>query len=688
MTTTFAPDADDTADEDGDGVADGCDVCPGENDLDDVDGDSVPDGCDVCLGDDRLDSDDDGVPNACDECLSPDDTDDDGRADDCDVCPGEDDELDADADGVPDACDICADGDDLVDSDSDGTPNACEAECLSTSDADADGVPDDCDVCLGHDDHLDDDGDGVPNGCDPCPVDELDDSDGDGVCDTDDVCPGGRDDVDTDHDGTSDHCDPCPNDADNDADEDGACGDVDNCPGIANGGQEDADVDGMGDACDMCPQDARDDVDGDGVCGDVDNCPDAANDDQDDTDLDGLGDLCDACRADADNDVDGDGVCGDVDNCPTTANDGQEDTDLDGLGDICDVCANDADDDADGDGVCGDVDNCPTVANDGQEDTDLDGLGDTCDTFPFGAEAPASGIIILWTGDMEEVDGYWHPVIEGTPDTEWYLCDGSVVDDTTLPDMRDRFVMGAEGADTIGATGGSESVTLTVEMMSRHQHAVDTVSGTAGEHAHSYTDTNNEVWDKYLSRTYASAIVEAADMAVWRESAAAGVHTHQMLEEETQPAGSATPTPIMLDPSHMVVSYLMFLPADGDAPERESGSTAFSAPLGGIALWSGDLIERSTGHHPISEGVTDDRWVFCDGAHDTTDYRGQFVQGASDGETIGALGGSRWVSLSPEQLPAHSHLLPSLQTEQNAHAHAYLDQRFGLRITVQPHWLW
>ena len=98
--------ADEFVDADGDGVPDGCDICPGFDDLVDSDGDGVPDGCDVCPGaDDNLDADGDGVPNATD--LFPNDPtesadlDGDGIGDNADP--------DRDGDGVRDADDRCPD---------------------------------------------------------------------------------------------------------------------------------------------------------------------------------------------------------------------------------------------------------------------------------------------------------------------------------------------------------------------------------------------------------------------------------------------------------------------------------------------------------------------------------------------------------------------------------------------------
>ncbi|MEO1086965.1 MAG: VCBS repeat-containing protein [Acidobacteriota bacterium] len=50
------------ADDDADGVRNGCDVCDGFDDRLDADGDLVPDGCDACPGfDDRVDLDNDGA---------------------------------------------------------------------------------------------------------------------------------------------------------------------------------------------------------------------------------------------------------------------------------------------------------------------------------------------------------------------------------------------------------------------------------------------------------------------------------------------------------------------------------------------------------------------------------------------------------------------------------------------------
>lgn len=137
------------ADEDGDGVPDSEDLCPGTPEGVEVDGDGCP-----------FDDDGDGVYNYQDDC--PDTPA--GAAVDANGCP-----TDADGDGVFDGLDQC-----------DGTPAGAEV--------DEDGCP------------TDSDDDGVYDGIDQCPdtpagatVDEdgcPTDSDGDGVYDGLDRCPG------------------------------------------------------------------------------------------------------------------------------------------------------------------------------------------------------------------------------------------------------------------------------------------------------------------------------------------------------------------------------------------------------------------------------------------------------------------------------------------------------------------
>jgi outer membrane protein OmpA-like peptidoglycan-associated protein len=137
------------SDEDGDGVADESDLCPGTPAGVAVDGDGCP-----------FDDDGDGVYNYQDNC--PDTPA--GAAVDANGCP-----TDADGDGVYDGLDQC-----------DNTPSGATVDANGCpTDSDSDGVFDGIDQC-----------DNTPSGAvvdaNGCPSDE----DGDGVLDGIDQCPG------------------------------------------------------------------------------------------------------------------------------------------------------------------------------------------------------------------------------------------------------------------------------------------------------------------------------------------------------------------------------------------------------------------------------------------------------------------------------------------------------------------
>lgn len=63
-----------------------------------------------------------------------------------------------------------------------------------------------------------------------------------------------------------------------------------------------------------------------------------------------------------------------------------------------------------------------------------------------------TGGIIAWSGS--------------TAPNGWALCDGT----NGTPDLRGRFILGNSSSHAIGSTGGSETVTLTVEQLPSHSH--------------------------------------------------------------------------------------------------------------------------------------------------------------------------------------------------------------------------
>lgn len=65
------------------------------------------------------------------------------------------------------------------------------------------------------------------------------------------------------------------------------------------------------------------------------------------------------------------------------------------------------------------------------------------------------GAIIIWSGSVKNIP------------SGWVLCDGS---EEGIPDLRDRFVLGAGNNYAVGAKGGESEHTLTVDEMPSHSH--------------------------------------------------------------------------------------------------------------------------------------------------------------------------------------------------------------------------
>jgi microcystin-dependent protein len=79
--------------------------------------------------------------------------------------------------------------------------------------------------------------------------------------------------------------------------------------------------------------------------------------------------------------------------------------------------------------------------------------------------------------------GMWSGSIVSIP-TGWALCDGT----NGTPDLRDRFIVGAGSTYSVGNTGGSASVALTVAQLPSHTHSITASTGSAGAHTHTITD--------------------------------------------------------------------------------------------------------------------------------------------------------------------------------------------------------
>jgi hypothetical protein len=143
-----------------------------------------------------------------------------------------------------------------------------------------------------------------------------------------------------------------------------------------------------------------------------------------------------------------------------------------------------------------------------------------------------TGFILLWSGLLSAIP------------TGWTICDGQ----NGTPDLRDRFVRGANGDTNVGQEGGADSITLTDDQLPQHahNHQVDSANHTHSHnsstkncpHAHNSNNSGNHGhnmygiswrrlpgWDNYNVPGTGYAIQATNNMNDGTEYGP-GVHTH------------------------------------------------------------------------------------------------------------------------------------------------------------------
>jgi microcystin-dependent protein len=107
-----------------------------------------------------------------------------------------------------------------------------------------------------------------------------------------------------------------------------------------------------------------------------------------------------------------------------------------------------------------------------------------------------AGVICMWSGASTEI-----------PDG-WALCNGS----NGTPDLRNRFIVGAGSSYSVGATGGSSTVTLSTAQMPKHTH---TITVTDDGHYHTMSNrgglmSGSAGWYDFTTGTTSSSIIGQA----------------------------------------------------------------------------------------------------------------------------------------------------------------------------------
>lgn len=100
---------------------------------------------------------------------------------------------------------------------------------------------------------------------------------------------------------------------------------------------------------------------------------------------------------------------------------------------------------------------------------------------------------------------------------------------------------------------------------------------------------------------------------------------------------------------------------DASAASTITFPTGFGlVPTGAILMWSGSIASIPTG------------WALCDGTNGTPNLQDRFIVGAGNTYAVDATGGADSVTLTTNQMPAHTHGAGTLTTSSaGTHYHTY-----------------
>jgi microcystin-dependent protein len=125
-----------------------------------------------------------------------------------------------------------------------------------------------------------------------------------------------------------------------------------------------------------------------------------------------------------------------------------------------------------------------------------------------------AGVILLWSGSIASIPSGWN------------LCDGT----NGTPDLRNRFVVAAGDTYAVGATGGSDGVTLTTDQMPAHTHT----GTTASDGSHNHTASILDAWQGNTVNNNGSGFMYVGQGSPnTYTTSTAGAHTHSFTTAST-----------------------------------------------------------------------------------------------------------------------------------------------------------
>ena len=163
------------------------------------------------------------------------------------------------------------------------------------------------------------------------------------------------------------------------------------------------------------------------------------------------------------------------------------------------------------------------------------------------------GSIIMWSGQS---------IPQG-----WYLCDGNnndPINGISIPDLRGRFIFGANKVEDIAQIGGSSTISLTKANLPPHKHTGKTsIPNESAGRSHTHYLKENEIGGSYTGITFNSSVhyTNAPQegfnfntpefQSSVKEANTSHTHNFEINDD------NHTPTPVDISPPYYTLAYII-----------------------------------------------------------------------------------------------------------------------------------